>query len=636
MKPKFNNAVGPQNQHTSSKLNIVLMFFLLTIIVAGLQVATQYFAAIFQYQPELGASFYHLYAPWSIIVWALKWTQFQKQIVMAGSVGLVVTAIGFIAIAIIKMVKANSPTSNAFLHGSARWANRNDIETAGLLPKPRSLFASIIGKPKAKNTGVYVGAWLDKKGQQHYLKHNGAEHVLCYAPTRSGKGVGLVVPTLLSWTESSVITDLKGELWALTSGWRQQYAKNKVIRFEPTATSGCIRWNPLDEIRLETEYEVGDVQNLATLIVDPDGRGLESHWQKTSQALLVGVILHALYKAKYGRNQPAATLPRIDMMLSDPERDIRKLWDEMITFSHTNGQNHPVVGSAARDMKDRPEEEAGSVLSTAKSYLSLYRDPVVAKNISASEFKIKDLMNYASPVSLYIITTANDKARLRPLVRVLVNMIVRLLADKVEFVDGQPKAHYKHRLLLMLDEFPSLGRLEIFQESLAFIAGYGIKAYLICQDINQLKSRETGYGNDETITSNCHVQTAFPPNRIETADHLSKLTGQTTVIKEQITTSGHRTSALMGNVSRTMQEVQRPLLTPDECMRMPGPQKNGEGLIDKPGDMVIYVAGYPAVYGVQPLYFKDRVFKARAALAAPKKSDQTRTVKSDETNAISV
>lgn len=280
MKPKFNNAVGPQNQHTSSKLNVVLMFFLLAIIVAGLQVATQYFAAIFQYQPELGASFYHLYAPWSIIVWALKWTQYQKQIVMAGSVGLVVTAIGFIAIAIIKMVKANSPTSNAFLHGSARWANRNDIETAGLLPKPRSLFASIIGKPKAKNTGVYVGAWLDKKGQQHYLKHNGAEHVLCYAPTRSGKGVGLVVPTLLSWTESSVITDLKGELWALTSGWRQQYAKNKVIRFEPTATSGCIRWNPLDEIRLETEYEVGDVQNLATLIVDPDGRGLESHWQK--------------------------------------------------------------------------------------------------------------------------------------------------------------------------------------------------------------------------------------------------------------------------------------------------------------------------------------------------------------------
>ena len=156
------------------------------------------------------------------------------------------------------------------------------------------------------------------------------------------------------------------------------------------------------------------------------------------------------------------------------------------------------------------------VLSTAKSYLSLYRDPLVAKNISRSDFAIRDLMHNANPVSLYIVTQPNDKTRLRPLVRIMMNMIVRTLADRLDFKDGQPVANYKHRLLLMLDEFPSLGKLEIFQESLAFIAGYGIKAYLICQDINQLKSRETGYGHDEAITSNCHIQNAFPPNRIET------------------------------------------------------------------------------------------------------------------------
>ena len=273
-------------------------------------------------------------------------------------------------------------------------------------------------------------------------------------------------------------------------------------------------------------------------------------------------------------------------------------------------------------MLDRPDEEAGSVLSTAKSYLALYRDPVVQRNVSQSEFRIKDLMNFDDPVSLYIVTHPNDKARLRPLVRVLINMTVRLLADKMDFVNGQPKAHYKHRLLMMLDEFPSLGKLEILQEALAFIAGYGIKCYLICQDINQLKSRETGYGHDESITSNCHVQSAFPPNRVETAEHLSKLTGQTTVAKEQITTSGRRTSALLGQVSRTIQEVQRPLLTPDECLRMPGPVKGAEGLIEKAGDMVVYVAGFPAIYGVQPLFFKDPIFKARAAIPAPKVSDK--------------
>ena len=621
IKDKFNNAVGPQVREAKPKPSKVIPALGVVSIWGGLQSATQYFATEFGYPPQLGPHFHHIYTPWAIVNWANKWhTLYEQHFMKAASIGVLVSGVGLLGLAITKMVQANSSKVNPYLHGSARWANEQDIQEAGLLPKPRTLWQVITGRTKEQGAGVYVGAWLDKQGRQHYLRHNGPEHVLCYAPTRSGKGVGLVIPTLLSWPKSAVITDLKGELWALTAGWRQKYGKNKVLRFEPSALNGCIKWNPLDEIRIGTEYEVGDVQNLATLIVDPDGKGLESHWQKTAQSLLVGVILHALFKSR-AEGTPA-TLPAVDAMLADPNREIAELWMEMVTYPHVDGHNHPVVGSAARDMMDRPEEEAGSVLSTAKSYLSLYRDPVVARNVSASEFMIRDLMNHDDPVSLYIVTQPNDKARLRPLVRVMVNMIVRLLADKMDFENGLPKANYKNRLLMMLDEFPSLGRLEILQESLAFVAGYGIKCYLICQDINQLKGRETGYGQDETITSNCHVQNAYPPNRIETADHLSKLTGQTTVAKEQITTSGRRTSALLGQVSRTIQEVQRPLLTPDECLRMPGPKKNIEGLIEKAGDMVMYVAGYPAIYGVQPLYFKDEVFQARSAIPAPKISDQ--------------
>lgn len=557
--------------------------------------------------------------------WAGKWySQYPDTFMRAGSMGILVSGVGLMGLVVAKMVLANSSKSNEYLHGSARWANVKDIQAAGLLPRARTFWQTLSGKEPAASAGVYVGAWLDKNGKQHYLRHNGPEHVLCYAPTRSGKGVGLVVPTLLSCGHSAVITDLKGELWALTSGWRQKHAKNKVLRFEPAIANGSVCWNPLDEIRVCTENEVGDVQNLATLIVDPDGKGLESHWQKTGQALLVGVILHALYKAK--ADGTTASLPGVDAMLSDPNRDIRELWMDMATYGHVDGQNHPVIGSAARDMLDRPDEEAGSVLSTAKSYLALYRDPIVARNVSKSEFAIKDLMHLDSPVSLYIVTQPNDKARLRPLVRVMVNMVVRLLTDKMDFENGRPVARYKHRLLMMLDEFPSLGRLEIMQESLAFVAGYGIKCYLICQDINQLKSRETGYGTDESITSNCHIQNAYPPNRIETAEHLSKLTGQTTVTKEQITTSGRRTSALLGQVSRTIQEVQRPLLTPDECLRMPGPVKTDSGDIAEAGDMVVYVAGYPAIYGKQPLYFKDKIFQARASIPAPKNSDKIRRV----------
>jgi type IV secretion system protein VirD4 len=621
MKIRLNNAVGPQVRSRKGSGGKLVPALGALSLVGGLQAATQFFAHRFDYQAPLGSHLHHLYAPWSILDWSWRWSaHYPDELLQAASVGLMVAAGGLLAVAVAKVVSANSSRANEYLHGSARWAERKDIEAAGLLPRPRTLFERVSGQAAARSDGVYVGGWEDPNGRFHYLRHNGPEHVLTYAPTRSGKGVGLIVPTLLSWGASAVVTDLKGELWALTAGWRKTYAGNTVLRFEPATADGSVCWNPLDEIRLGIEYAVGDVQNLVTLLVDPHGKGLESHWQKTAFALLVGVILHALYRAK-DEGSPA-TLPAVDAMLADPDRDIAELWMEMATTGHLAGHPHPAIASAARDMMDRPEEEAGSVLSTAKSYLALYRDPVVARNVSRSEFRIRDLMHADDPVTLYIVTQPSDKDRLRPLVRVLVSMVVRLLADRMAFDRGRPLVSYRHRLLLMLDEFPSLGRLPILQEALAYVAGYGIKCYLICQDLNQLKSRETGYGPDETITSNCHVQNAFPPNRVETAEHLSRLTGQTTVVKEQITTSGRRTAAMLGQVSRTFQEVQRPLLTPDECLRMPGPRKNAEGHIEAAGDMVVYVAGFAAIYGKQPLYFQDPVFRARAAVPAPAASDR--------------
>lgn len=643
MRNGFNNAVGPQVRARTRRSGKLIPALATLSLGGGLQAATQFFAGDMRHQPVLGANIDHVYPPWAIVSWAARWYRdYPDAFLRAGSVGVAAAGVGLIGLAVARMVLANTSRPNEYLHGSARWAEKKDIEAAGLLPRPRKWHEVVRRVQPAASAGVYVGAWVDPKGRLHYLRHDGPEHCLMYAPTRSGKGVGPVMCTLLSWPESAVITDLKGELWAMTAGWRQQYAKNKVLRFEPADPDCDVFINPLDGIRIGSGHDVGDAQNLATLLVDPDGRGLETHWQKTSQALLVGMLLHALYKA---RNEGTpATLAYIDFMLADPNRSVAELWMEMVTYGHVDGRNHPAVGSAGRDMMDRPEEEAGSVLSTAKSYLALYRDPVVARAVGKSSFRIRDLMNHDSPVSLYIVTQPSDKARLRPLVRVIVNMIVRQLADKMEFERVQApmprwqallagaglarpaSAHvrtrktYKHRLLGMLDEFPSLGKLEILQESLAFVAGYGIKFYLICQDINQLKSRETGYGPDETITSNCHVQNAYPPNRLETAEHLSKLTGTTTVVKEQITTSGRRTSALLGQVSRTTQEVQRPLLTPDECQRMPGPKKEGEVIVDA-GDMVVYVAGFPAIYGRQPLYFQDTIFSARAVVPQPVRSD---------------
>jgi type IV secretion system protein VirD4 len=601
---KRNNVVGPQVGMIAKRPDQnIKRALVITSYVIGMASATQMFAYDFTYQLSLGNSFYNLYAPWKIFEWAwYYYAAYPIAIQKAASFGIVVSAALMMLTFLRSIVSSNSSKAHEFIHGSARWATKSDIKSASLF----------------NNNGVYIGAWRDKK-EHFYLRHNGPEHILCFAPTRSGKGVGLVIPTLLSWEHSAVILDLKGELWEMSAGWRKAVG-HKVLRFDPASPTASIGFNPLEEIRLGTEYEVGDVQNLATLLVDPDGKGLVDHWQKTAQSLIVGTILHLLYKSVH--EGKIANFAALDAMLSNPEKPVYELWKEMVAYKHRNGATHPAVAAAGRDMLDRPEDEAGSVLSTTKSYLSLYRDPVVARNVSKSEFKIRDLMNHDDPVSLYIVTHPNDKTRLRPLVRVVVNMILRLLADRMEFENGRHKPHYKHRLLMMLDEFPSLGKLEIMQESLAFVAGYGIKCYIIVQDINQLQNSVSGYGREESITSNCHIQVAFPPNRLETAEHLSKLTGQTTIVKEQITTSGKRLSAMHSQVSRVMQEVQRPLLTVDESMRMSGPIKDSNGLIQKPGDMVVYCAGFPAIHGKQPLYFQDPIFQKRAVIPAPKITDK--------------
>jgi type IV secretion system protein VirD4 len=169
-------------------------------------------------------------------------------------------------------------------------------------------------------------------------------------------------------------------------------------------------------------------------------------------------------------------------------------------------------------------------------------------------------------------------------------------------------------MLLMLDEFPSYGKLEVFQEALAYIAGYGIKAYLIMQDMSQLWG---AYGKDESIISNCHVRIAFAPNRVETAEWLSRMLGTATIVKEDVTTSGKRFGMVLGQVSKTYHQVSRALLTADEVMRLRGPQKAQNDLIVEPGDMLIFAAGHAPIFGTQSLYFLDPLFRERAKLPVP-------------------
>ena len=591
----------------SSRAPLFGLLLLMLGLVAVSAVTTQVLAWHFAYQPALGAPMVgRLYPPWAWLEWQYVYYDRAPSLFNIAYVAFLAAVGACFLIYVVVVGASRRSRRHEGVHGTAHWATPAEVRQAGLLPED--------GKPGA---GVYVGGWTDPKGQLRYLRDNGPSHVCAIAPTRSGKGVGLVLPTLLSWPHSVVCHDIKGELWHFTAGWRQAHAGNVVLKFDPAAAEGSCAFNPLEEVRVGTAHEIGDVQNLVTIVVDPDGKGLADHWAKTAHALLTGVILHLLYQRRDGRPGMAD----VAMALSDPSRPVDQLYQEMLDNRH-GGTTQQVVAAAARDMKNRPDNERGSVLSTAMSYLSLYRDPLVAGTSSRSDFRIAVLMDHDRPVSLYLVVRPADKDRLKPLMRLILNQIVRVLVrDDLGVKDGQPVSPHRHRLLLMMDEFPSFGKREVFQEALAFIAGYGIKAYLVIQDMAQLTG---AYGRDESITSNCHIRIAYAPNKVETAKWLSDMTGTQTVIKEEISTSGARFGAVLGHVSRSYRETSRPLMTPDECMRLKSPVKDGEGKIIEPGDMLIFAAGHAPIQGTQPLYFRDPVFSQRARIVAPADTDRLR------------
>jgi type IV secretion system protein VirD4 len=267
-------------------------------------------------------------------------------------------------------------------------------------------------------------------------------------------------------------------------------------------------------------------------------------------------------------------------------------------------------------MLDKEERDFGGVLSTAKTALTLYSDPLVAQNTSASDFTIADLVNYNRPISLYLVVPPSDKIRLRPLIRLMFTMVVNRLTEKMVF-EGAEQKRNRHRLLLLIDEFPSLNRMEIFADALSYMASYGLKAYLITQDIRQIVD---AYGNNESIVSNCHVRIAFAPNQVETAELLSKMTGTQTVQKASYNFSGSRLSPVMGHINASVDHIERPLMTPDEVLRLKPPQKQRDGDSEKivaPGQMLIFVSGTYPILGTQMLYFLDPELTTRASLKPP-------------------
>nr|WP_312165175.1 conjugal transfer protein TraG [Brevundimonas diminuta] len=537
-----------------------------TIVLVTTWAATQWTAFRLGFQPQLGAPWFELaglpvYYPPAFFWWWFSFDAYAPAIFVEG--GIIALSAGFLAIAaaiLMSIIRARE-ARNVATYGSARWADDKEIRAAGLLGPD----------------GVVLG-----RHRQDYLRHDGPEHVLCFAPTRSGKGVGLVVPTLLTWPASAIVHDIKGENWTLTAGFRAKHGR--VLLFDPT-NAGSSAYNPLLEVR-QGEWEVRDVQNIADILVDPEGSlDKRNHWEKTSHSLLVGAILHVLYA------ENDKTLAGVANFLSDPRRPVEATLRAMMDTPHLGEAGvHPVIASSARELLNKSENERSGVLSTAMSFLGLYRDPVVARVTARCDWRIADLVGSRQPVTLYLVVPPSDINRTKPLIRLILNQIGRRLTEELT------SSGKRHRLLLMLDEFPALGRLDFFESALAFMAGYGLKGFLIAQSLNQI---ERAYGPNNAILDNCHVRVSFATNDERTAKRVSDALGTATELRDSTNYAGHRLAPWLGHLMVSRQETARPLMTPGEIMQLP------------PTDEIVMVAGTPPIRATKARYYEDARFQER-------------------------
>lgn len=556
------------------------VFFLCVLI--GLQASTvwvfkQYPAKNLLGDPALRVFGAPLFVPWKFLSWEATVPDIREYTQQGFTFIVACSVLGIFFTILIGRGQGRGK-KNEEIFGDARWANREEIKKLGL----------------NKDEGVFLG----QLSNGTYLRHEGPEHYAVIAPTRSGKGAGIVIPTLLTWKESALIYDLKEENYRKTANRRAEFSD--IFYFNPKSINSA-HFNPLLEVRPGLN-EVRDAQNIANMIVEPENQGSSDHWVRTGNSLLVAAILHVLYTAPLGEKNLAG----VTSFLSRPTHTLTDTLHEMLETKHIVDENgvglqpHPHIQEAARDVLNKSPDDRSSVHSTVMGFLSLYRDPLLAHVTRDSDFRVTDLVSASRPKSLYLVIPPADILRLRPIIRLMVNQICRRLTEELP---GEKEFQRRNRLLLMLDEFPALGRLEFFESALGFIAGYGLKAMLICQSMNQL--RQT-YGERNALLDNTHVKVFYTPGTIETAEYISRSLGQSTVEFRTQGMSGQKGIPYFTGKSESIHFTGRPLMTPREVLDMGSK------------DAVVFVGGSRPIKCEKIRYFEDGSFIPLVQEAQPR------------------
>ncbi len=569
----------------SKRARVVLPFMALAIL-AALVTATETVAAGFHFPREFGpglvdAGPVRIYAPWSIVGWYARYAgRYPKAFDAASLWGLLATFVPIvIAIRATRGMRRDPP---AF--GTEAWARIEDVRRARLID------------PKGEIRGRVLGRFGRK-----YLTYSGIEHAIIVGASRSGKGAGHVVPTLVAWPSSAFIYDRKGELWHITADHRKAFSH--VFYFAPTDPN-TVRWNPLFEVR-KGVMEIADIQNVVGILVDPLGRkaGDLNFWDQSATDFFTAVILHVLYSEPDERKNLAQVRrlliniePTLHAMMNTQHRHRPDLHAPDGLERGADGEPiaeiHPEVLLGARALDSMDERVKSNVLATCRASLSLWADPLVEYATSWSDFSIGDLVCAEAPVSFYIITPQAHADRLAFLVRVFTRQTINSLMES-EHVDSRGRRK-RHRLLLLLDEFPKLGSLPFLENAMGEMAGYGITAHLICQSFNDVFSK---YGDKTPLFDNMHITAAFATSEPTSIEKVTRRAGKALELRDSF--SDPRSLFSRAHRSTSQSEQQRYILSEEDV----------RGLDDR--QQFLFVNNAKPIRAEKIRYYEEPFFKAR-------------------------
>lgn len=440
------------------------------------------------------------------------------------------------------------------LHGSARFANDAEIRRAGFLPNDKE--RTKLQKKKPSNPSILIG-----KHKGKFLEFFGNEFMFVAAPTRSGKGVAIVIPNLLHYPDSVMVLDVKNENWDLTAGFRAKY--QDVYLFSPNPTPQVVngekiyrshRYNPLDYISRDEFERMKDIGDIANIFFPANsGNDTSDYFNSQAQRLFTGLVLYMIETP-----ERPCTLAELMRIAESPV----PLNDWIVqTIEQRKSEGRELSAECVQALMsyagNPAENTRGGIDSTMKAPLIIFTDPVVASATSYSDFRLDEVRK--KKMTIYVGIQPNALPRFSKLLNI---MFSQLLGINTQVLPEQDLT-LKHQCLVLLDEFTALGKIEIVQKSVAFMAGYNMRLMLIFQSKSQV---EGVYGKDgaKDIFANMACQVEYTPTEQDQAEELSRKLGTETVKGKSV--SRNRGKGGGGSVSTSDQS--RALMLPQELKEM--------------------------------------------------------------------